>query len=357
MTTRIAINGFGRVGRLALRAMLERYPGRLELVAINDIADSETAAYLFHYDSNYGPFAGTVNATEASITIDGRPIQFFSDPQPSNDRWSDVGAELIIESSGRFNDGDLASAHLGGTVKKVIISAPAKNVDLTIVLGVNDDKYDPETHHILSNASCTTNALAPVAKVMNDHFGIRKGLLTTVHAYTSSQQLLDLAAKKHRRSRSGALNIVPASTGAATAVGLVIPELQGRFTGMAFRVPISTVSVIDFTAQLENCVPVERVNEAMSNAANTVMEGILAYDDAELVSSDLRGNPHSSVFSPRDTIVLDDMVKVVSWYDNEWGYACRIADLAYFMTARVPALTEVRSSFFEVGESTTLVRR
>jgi glyceraldehyde 3-phosphate dehydrogenase len=334
MATRIAINGFGRIGRLTLRTILASYPDDLEVVAINDIGNPETNAYLFQYDSNYGPFPGEVEATDDGMVVKGHPIRVFSDPEPNSIHWRTVGADLVIESSGRFNDGTKAGAHLGGTVKKVIISAPAKNEDLTVVLGVNERMYDPAKHHIVSNASCTTNALAPVAKVLNDRFGIEKGLLTTVHAYTSSQQLLDLPTKKLRRSRSGAVNIVPSTTGAATAVGLVMPELKGRFTGMAFRVPVSTVSVIDFTAQLKRTVSVEEVNQAMRDATGDSMKGILAFSEDQLVSTDLKGNPHSAIFSAADTIVLDDLVKVVAWYDNEWGYACRIADLAHLMMAR-----------------------
>lgn len=338
MKRHVGINGFGRIGRLALRAILERYPDELEVVAINDIGDAATNAYLFKYDSTYGPFPGDVDTARDAIIVDGHPIRVFSERDPADITWSTVDADLVVESTGRFTDGTIAGKHLGGTVAKVIISAPAKNEDITIVLSVNDEMYDPDKHHIVSNASCTTNGLAPVAKVLNEEFGIEKGLLTTVHSMTNSQQLLDLASKDMRDSRSGALNIVPSSTGAAKAVGLVIPELQGRFTGMSFRVPTPTVSVVDFTAQLRREVTVEEINGAMRDAAGASrFKGILAYTDQPLVSSDLRGDTHSSIFSALDTIVIEDMVKVVSWYDNEWAYASRIADLAHLMLVRQPA--------------------
>jgi glyceraldehyde 3-phosphate dehydrogenase len=332
----VGINGFGRIGRMALRTILQRYPDSIEVVAINDIGDAATNAYLFKYDSNYGVYPGEVEVAADAIVVDGKPIRVFTERDPGRITWEMVDAELVIESTGRFTDATLAAAHLGGTVKKVIISAVAKNEDITIVLGVNNAMYDPEKHHVVSNASCTTNGLAPVAKVLNDTFGIKKGLLTTIHSYTNSQQLLDLAAKDLRDSRSGAVNIVPSTTGAAKAVGLVIPELQGRFTGMSFRVPTPTVSVVDFTAQVGRSTSVHEVNDALRAAAGTdELKKILAYTDEPLVSSDLRGNSHSSIFSSRDTIVLDDMVKVVSWYDNEWGYACRLADLASMMLSKV----------------------
>jgi glyceraldehyde 3-phosphate dehydrogenase len=334
----VGINGFGRIGRIALRTILERYPDELEVVAINDIGDAATNAYLFKYDSTYGPYPGDVDVARDAVIVNGHPIRVFAERNPSDITWNMVDAELVIESTGRFTDAKLAAAHLGDTVKKVIISAPAKNEDLTMVLGVNDEMYDPERHHVVSNASCTTNGLAPVAKVLNDEFGIKTGLLTTVHSFTNSQQLLDLAAKDRRDSRSGAMNIVPSTTGAAKAVGLVIPELQGRFTGMSFRIPTPTVSVIDFTAQLRRSVTAEDVNSVMRDAAGSSrLKDYLAYSDEPLVSMDLKKDPHSSIFSAVDTIAIDDMVKVVSWYDNEWGYACRIADFAHMMLVRQPA--------------------
>lgn len=336
MTRQIGINGFGRIGRLTLRTILERYPDELEVVAINDIGDAATNAYLFKYDSNYGPYPGEVEVARDAIIVDGHPIRVFAERNPADITWSTVDAELVIESTGIFTDATKANAHLGGTVKKVIISAPAKNEDITLVLGVNDEMYDPERHNVVSNASCTTNGLAPVAKVLNDQFGIQKGLLTTVHSYTNSQQLLDLASKDLRDSRSGAMNIVPSTTGAAKAVGLVIPELQGKFTGMSFRIPTPTVSVVDFTAQLGRSATVDQVNEAVREAAGSNrMREILAYTEEPLVSMDLKRDSHSSIFSGLDTIAIDDMVKVVSWYDNEWGYACRVADLAHFMLVKI----------------------
>jgi glyceraldehyde 3-phosphate dehydrogenase len=334
----IGINGFGRIGRIALRTILERYPDELEVVAINDIGDAATNAYLFKYDSTYGPFPGEVDVARDAVIVNGHPIRVFAERNPADITWSTVDAELVIESTGRFTDATQAAAHRGGTVKKVVISAPAKNEDLTVVLGVNDDVYDPEKHHVVSNASCTTNGLAPVAKVLNDQFGIKTGLLTTVHAFTNSQQLLDLASKDLRDSRSGAMNIVPSTTGAAKAVGLVIPELQGRFTGMSFRVPVPTVSVVDFTAQLDRAATAEEVNSVMRDAAGSHrLKDILAYSDEPLVSMDLKKDTHSSIYSAIDTIAIDNMVKVVAWYDNEWGYACRIADLAHLMLVRQPA--------------------
>jgi glyceraldehyde 3-phosphate dehydrogenase len=337
MTQKVGINGFGRIGRLALRTILERYPDDLEVVAINDIGSLATNAYLFKYDSNYGPFKGRVDVTDDSIIVNGHAIRVFSEREPGAIDWSSVGAQLILESTGKFKDATKAAAHVRGTVRKVIISSPAKNEDVTLVLGVNDESYDPRNHHIVSNASCTTNGLAPVAKVLNDRFGIVKGLLTTVHAYTNSQQILDFAAKDLRDSRSGVVNIVPASTGAAKAVGLVIPELKGKFTGMAFRVPTGTVSVVDFTAQLERPATVEEVNEAVREASDSAkLKGILAYTDEPLVSMDLKGNSYSSIFSGFDTISMGDLIKIVAWYDNEWGYACRIADLAHLMLVTAP---------------------
>jgi glyceraldehyde 3-phosphate dehydrogenase len=338
MKRHVGINGFGRIGRLALRTILEQYPNELEVVAINDIGDAETNAYLFKYDSTYGPFRGEVDVAADAIIVNGHPIRVYAERDPAEINWSGVDAELVVESTGRFTDATVAAKHLGGSVKKVIISAPAKNEDLTIVLGVNDQAYDPEKHHVVSNASCTTNGLAPVAKVLNDSFGIEKGLLTAVHSMTNSQQLLDLASKDKRDSRSGALNIVPSTTGAAKAVGLVMPELVGKFTGMSFRVPTPTVSVVDFTVQLSRDATAQEVNDAVREASGLDnFKGILAYSDEALVSSDLKGNPHSSIFSALDTIAIGDLIKVVAWYDNEWGYACRVADLCQLMLVRQPA--------------------
>ncbi len=331
MALRIGINGFGRIGRLSLRAMLARHPDDLEVVAVNDLTDTKTNAHLFKYDSTYGPFAGEVDHDEQTIRVNGRGIKVFAEKDPGMIPWDSAGVDVVIESTGFFTDATKAAAHLNHGVKKVIISAPAKNEDLTIVLGVNDDVYDPSKHHVISNASCTTNGLAPVAKVLHERFGIDRGLLTTIHAFTNSQKTQDTAAKDLRDARAASQNIVPSSTGAAKAVGLVLPELQGKFTGMAFRVPTPTVSVVDFTAILKKDASVAEINAAVKEYADGSMKGILAYTDEELVSTDLKGNPHSSIFSARDTIGIGNFVKVVSWYDNEWGYSCRIADLCNFL--------------------------
>ena len=331
MAVKVGINGFGRIGRLSLRTLLQRYPGDIDVIAINDLTDTETNAHLLKYDTVYGPFDGTVEHDASSITVNGDRFQVFAEKDPANIPWGDLGVDIVIESTGFFTDATKAIAHKNAGAKKVIISAPAKNEDVTIVLGVNDGMYDPANHHIISNASCTTNGLAPVAKVLHEKFGIEKGLLTTVHAYTNSQATVDTARKGLRDSRAAAENIVPSSTGAAKAVGLVIPELKGKFTGMAFRVPTPTVSVVDFTATLSRVASIEEINAAMKQYAEGPMKGILRYSDEELVSSDLRGSTHSSIFSAVDTVVLDEMVKVVAWYDNEWGYSCRIADLTKFI--------------------------
>lgn len=334
MATRVGINGFGRIGRLSLRAILERHPQDIEVVAVNDLTDPKTNGYLLKHDSTYGDFPHDVKSDEDEILFGSSRIRVFKETDPGKIDWNSVGADIVIESTGRFTDANAAKAHLGGSVKKVVISAPAKNEDVTIVLGVNDSMYDPANHHVLSNASCTTNGLAPVAKVLHERFGIQKGLLTTVHAYTNSQSVVDTAKKDLRDSRAAAENIVPSSTGAAKAVGLVIPELKGKFTGMAFRVPTPTVSVVDFTALLSRAVTAEEINAAMKEYAEGPMKGILLYSEEELVSTDLKGNSHSSIFSAVDTVVLDDMVKVVSWYDNEWGYSCRIADIVTFLASK-----------------------
>ena len=336
MTHKIGINGFGRIGRQLLRVVKQRHGKELEVVAINDLYDATTNAHLFKYDSTYGPFDGTVEVQDGHLVVDGKKIIITAEKDPGAIKWKDMGVEIVIESTGQFTDANKAKAHIeSGGAKKVIISAPAKNEDITIVLGVNSSKYDPLKHRIVSNASCTTNGLAPVAKVLNDRFGIQKGLLTTVHAYTNSQRLQDLAAKDPRDARGAAQNIVPSETGAAKAVGLVIPELKGKFGGMAFRVPTPTVSVIDFTAILEKEATKEQIREAMLEYATGPMKGILTVTDEPLVSTDLRGNPYSSIFSAIDTIVLGNLVKVVAWYDNEWGYACRTCDLAVLMASKL----------------------
>ena len=335
-TVKVGINGFGRIGRQALRAINERHPQELEVVVVNDLFDAATNAHLFKYDSTYGKYPGTVEAKDGNLVVDGKTIKVMAEKDPANIKWKEMGVEIVVESTGLFTDANKARAHIeSGGAKKVIISAPAKNEDLTIVLGVNDDKYDPVRHNIISNASCTTNGLAPVAKVLNDRFGIQKGLLTTVHAYTNSQRLQDVGAKDLRDARAAAENIVPSETGAAKAVGLVIPALKGRFGGMAFRVPTPTVSVIDFTAILEKEVTKDDVRAAMLEYAGGPMKGILEVTDEALVSTDLKGSESSSIFSALDTLVLGNMVKVVAWYDNEWGYACRVADLAAMVASKL----------------------
>lgn len=331
MAVRVGINGFGRIGRLSLRTMLERHPNDIEVVAINDLTDTKTNAHLLKYDSTYGNFNGEVSHDDTSFTVNGKSIKVFAEKDPGMIPWDSQGVDIVIESTGFFTDATKAADHRKHGVKKVIISAPAKNEDLTVVLGVNDGMYDASKHHVISNASCTTNGLAPVAKVLHEKFGIEKGLLTTVHAFTNTQRTQDTASKDLRDARAASQNIVPSSTGAARAVGLVIPELQGKFTGMAFRVPTPTVSVVDFTAVLGKEATVAEINAAMKEYAEGAMKGILQYTEEELVSTDLRGNTHSSIFSAFDTITIGNMCKVVSWYDNEWGYSCRIADIVDFV--------------------------
>jgi glyceraldehyde 3-phosphate dehydrogenase len=328
MAVKIGINGFGRIGRLVFRTIKARHPKEIEVVAINDLFDPATNAHLLKYDSTYGHFDGKVDVKDGHLVVDGKTITVSAEKEPGAIKWKDMGVDIVIESTGFFTDATKAKAHIeSGGAKKVIISAPAKNEDITIVLGVNEDKYDTKKHNIVSNASCTTNGLAPVAKVLNDKFGIEKGLLTTVHAYTNSQKLQDLGAKDLRDARAAAQNIVPSPTGAAKAVGLVIPELQGKFGGMAFRVPTPTVSVVDFTAILNKEASQDDIRAAMLEYANGRMKGILDVTDEPLVSTDFRGTTFSSIFSAIDTLVLGNLVKVVAWYDNEWGYASRTADL------------------------------
>jgi len=338
MGARIGINGFGRIGRLFLKAVLERHPD-LDIVAVNDLADPKMNAHLFKHDSNYGNFKGDVSATADAIVINGHSVKVLQERDPAKLPWKALGVDIVIESTGFFTDATKAKAHIDAGAAYVIISAPAKNEDKTIVLGVNEEEFDPEKHHIISNASCTTNGLAPVAKVLNDEFGIEKGFLTTIHSYTNSQKVLDVVSDDPRDARSAAENIVPHDTGAAKAVALVIPELKGKFTGMAFRVPTPTVSVVDFVATLKRDVTKEEVNAAFKRASAGDLKGIMAYTDEPLVSSDLKGDEHSTIVSGIDTIALGNMVKVISWYDNEWGYACRLADITAFVASklRVPA--------------------
>jgi glyceraldehyde 3-phosphate dehydrogenase len=335
MTARVAINGFGRIGRLGLRAMLERHKQELNVVAINDMADLATNAHLFRYDSNYGIFPGQVEVGEGVLRIDSRNIAVLNQKDPARLPWRQLNVDIVIESTGVFTDAAQVRAHLEAGAKKVIITAPAKDEDLTVVLGVNDSAYNPRKHHIISNASCTTNCLATVAKVIHDHFGIERGLMTTTHAYTNDQRILDLMHSDLRRARAAAINIVPTSTGAAKAIGLVMPELKGKLHGLSLRVPTSTVSIVDLVADLKKSVSVEDLNNALQKAAEGKMNGILAYSDEPLVSSDFRGNSASSIVDGLSTVVLEGkMAKVLSWYDNEWGYSCRVGDLATLMAEK-----------------------
>ena len=335
MATRVGINGFGRIGRQSLKAMLERYPRDLEVVAVNDLTDTKTNAHLLKYDSTYGRFPGEVEATADSLIVNGHTVKVLSQRDPAQIPWSDLGIDIVLESTGLFTDAAKASAHLQGGAKKVIISAPAKGEDITLVLGVNEDMYDPSKHTIISNASCTTNCLAPAAKVINDAFGIEKGLMNTIHSYTNDQRILDQVHKDLRRARTAGVNIIPTSTGAARALALVIPELKGRFDGMSLRVPTVTVSVVDFVATLRKETSREEVNEAFKQAAAGPLKGILEYSDEPLVSMDFRGDPHSSIIDGLSTMVEGgNLVKVLAWYDNEWGYSCRIADLTNFVAQK-----------------------
>jgi glyceraldehyde 3-phosphate dehydrogenase len=330
--TKVGINGFGRIGRLVLRTINEYHLNDLEVVAINDLTDAKTNAHLFKWDSTYGTYKGNIQADEDVISVDGKKIKVLSQRDPAQIPWSDYGAEVVIESTGIFTDAEKANAHKQGSVKKVIISAPAKNEDITIVLGVNEDKYEADKHHIISNASCTTNCLAPVAKVLHDNFGIVKGLMTTIHSYTNDQRLQDMYHKDLRRARAAAENMVPTTTGAAKAISLVLPELKGKLHGMALRVPTPTVSIVDLVCEIGKEATAEDVNNAFKKASEGKLEGILGYSEEPLVSSDFKGNPHSSIVDAPNTMVMEgNMVKVLSWYDNEWGYCCRLADLAAFI--------------------------
>ena len=332
MAIRVGINGFGRIGRQTYRALMDEYSDDIEIVAVNDITDPKTLGYLLKYDSNYGFFEGEVEVEESGLKINGTSLQILAERDPAKLPWGKLGVELVIESTGRFTDADQARAHIQAGAKKVIISAPAKGEDITLVMGVNHDKYDPEKHHIISNASCTTNCLAPVAKVVLEKFGIVKGFVTTVHSYTNDQVILDQPHKDLRRARAAAVNIIPTTTGAAKAVALVIPELKGKFDGIAMRVPTSTVSIIDFKAVVERPVTVQEVNAALKEASEGDLEDILGYEEEPLVSSDYRGDPRSSIIDALSTQVIGgDLVQILSWYDNEWGYSCRVADLTAFI--------------------------
>ncbi len=335
MTVRVGINGFGRIGRQSLRTIIERTPDA-EVVAVNDIVDVPTNALLFKHDSTYGAYPGTVEHTDDAIVVDGREIRVLQETDPAQLPWRELGVDIVIESTGRFTDANKARAHLEAGARKVIISAPAKNEDVTIVLGVNEQMYDPAAHHIVSNASCTTNCLAPAAKVVHDGWTIRRGLMNTIHSYTNDQRILDVAHKDPRRARAAALNIIPTTTGAAKALALVIPDLKGRFDGFSLRVPTPTVSVVDFTAELEREATVEELNAAFRAAAAGPMAGILGVSDEPLVSMDFKGDSRSSIIDSASTMVLDgNFVKVIAWYDNEWGYSCRVADLVGFVGERL----------------------
>ena len=333
MTVKIGINGFGAIGRRALRYAWDN--PEVEVVACNDLGSADNLAYLFKYDSHYGRFPGEVKAEGDSLIIDGKEIKVFAEKDPASLPWGDLGVEVVLESTGVFTEADKARAHLDAGAKKVLIAAPAKGEDITIVMGVNEKDYDPDKHHIISNASCTTNCLAPVAKVLHEEFGIKRGLMNTVHAYTAGQKILDAPAGKWARGRAAAQNIVPTTTGAAKAVTLVLPELEGKLNGMALRIPTSVVSIVDLVVELEKSASKDAVNAAMKKAAEGEMKGILGYEEVPLVSKDFQGDSHSSIFDATQTMVIEDqMVKVLSWYDNEWGYACRLVDLAKYIKNR-----------------------
>jgi glyceraldehyde 3-phosphate dehydrogenase len=331
MAVRVGINGFGRIGRQSFKAMVENYADQIEVVGINDLFPPSAFDLLLRYDSIYGKFSGTVEATENELIVNGRKIKFSAQRDPAQIPWGDLGAEVVVESSGVFTDAPKAAAHLQGGAKKVLITAPARGEDITIVMGVNEDQYDPAKHTIISNASCTTNCLAPAAKVVHDNWGIVKGLMTTVHAYTGDQRLHDLPHRDPRRARAAALSIIPTTTGAARAVALVIPDLKGKFDGMAMRVPTPTVSIVDFVAELEKACTIEELIAAFDAAEAGPMKGILGVSKEPLVSMDFRGDTRSSIIDADSCSVIDNMVKVVSWYDNEWGYSNRVADLLVYM--------------------------
>ncbi len=339
MGHRVAINGFGRIGRQSLRAIMERHPA-IEIVAVNDLTDTNTAAHLFRYDSTYGRYPGTVTHGEGQITVDGHVIKYLAERDPAKLPWKDLGIDLVIESTGIFTDGAKAKAHITAGAKRVIISAPATNEDFTVVLGVNEEKYDPSKHFIVSNASCTTNCLAPVVKVLQDELGIISGSMTTVHSYTNDQVILDFPHKDLRRARAAAINIIPTSTGAAKALHLVVPEVKGKIDGFSLRVPTPTVSIVDVSVTVSKPTTKEAVNAMFRKNESGRMKGVLGVTDEPLVSTDFKGDSRSSIVDGLCTMVIaDTFVKVVSWYDNEWGYSCRVADLADFMLAKdaVPA--------------------
>jgi glyceraldehyde 3-phosphate dehydrogenase len=335
MTVRVGINGFGRIGRQSLKALIERAPD-VEVVAVNDLVDVKTNALLFKHDSTYGAYPGEVSHTDDAIVVDGKTVKVLQVKDPATLPWGDLGVDIVLESTGLFTDAEKAAAHIGAGAKKVIISAPAKKEDITIVLGVNEGAYDPAKHHIISNASCTTNCLAPAAKVVHDRWTIKRGLMNTIHSYTNDQRILDVAHKDPRRARAAGLNIIPTTTGAAKALALVIPDLKGKFDGFSLRVPTPTVSVVDFTAELEQDVTIEELNQAFRDAAAGPLKGILGASDDPLVSSDFRGDSRSSIVDlPSNMVLGGNFVKVIAWYDNEWGYSCRVADLVKFVADRM----------------------
>ena len=334
---RVGINGFGRIGRQTLKAIIERTPG-LEVVAINDLVGTEMNALLFKHDSTYGAYAGTVEHTGDLLIVDGHEIRVFAEKDPARLPWRDLGVDIVLESTGAFKTADKARAHLDAGARKVLISAPAKGEDITVVLGVNEQEYDPEKHHVISNASCTTNCLAPAVKVVHDLLGIQRGLMNTIHSYTNDQRILDVAHKDPRRARAAGLNIIPTTTGAAKALSLVIPDLAGKFDGFSLRVPTPTVSVVDFTVDVSRPTTVDEVNDAFRRAAAGPMDGILGVSDEPLVSSDFRGDSRSAIIDAASTLVIEGtMLKVIAWYDNEWGYSCRLADLAAYVGDRLPS--------------------
>lgn len=333
MPTKVGINGFGRIGRNVFRAALDN--PSVEIVAVNDLTDAETLAHLLKYDSIHGTLDAEVRVEGDQIIVNGKAIKVLAERDPASLPWSALGVEVVVESTGRFTDGDKAAAHIKAGAKKVIISAPAKGEDITIVLGVNEKSYDPANHHVISNASCTTNCLAPFAKVLHEAFGIKHGLMTTVHSYTNDQQILDLPHKDLRRARAAGMSIIPTTTGAAKAVALVLPELKGKLNGFAMRVPTPNVSIVDLAVELEKPATVEEINAALKAAAEGELKGILAYTDEPLVSRDFNGNPHSSIVDGLSTMVIDQsMAKVVSWYDNEWGYSNRVVDLIGYIAGK-----------------------
>ena len=336
MTVRVGINGFGRIGRQSLRALIERTP-EVEVVAVNDLVDAEMNALLFKHDSTYGAYPGTVGHAENALVVDGREIKVFKESDPSALPWADLGVDIVLESTGKFRDPGKAQAHLDAGARKVIISAPAAGADFTVVLGVNEDQYEPDAHHIISNASCTTNCLVPAVKVVHDLVTIERGLMNTVHSYTRSQRLLDTAHKDARRARAAGLNIVPTTSGATRSLGVVMPELDGKFNGFSLRVPTPTVSIVDFTADVARPTSVEELNAAFRAAEAGPMKGILGVSDEPLVSSDFRGDSRSSIIDSSMTMVIGGtLIKVLAWYDNEWGFSCRVADLIGLVAAKLP---------------------